>query len=197
MKRLKLIKLLVSVLSLSGCGYHWQPEFPDGARPTITVPFVKGDEDGVLTAQIIDALSSSGLAQVVSFGGEYDLRVSVIGEEEEKIGFRVDPQKIKGKIRKTLLATEGRRTMKLEAALYAGEKIAYGPYKIAADAEYDFVDGDSIQDLTFVNPAGTVVTVLPFSLGQLEAVDEAKQAASRPLYKRLAQKLVDLISSEW
>ncbi len=197
MKNLKRINLLISFILLSGCSYHWQPTFPYGTRPTITVPFVSGDEDGTLTAQIIDSLSESGLVDVVSFGGDYELRVSIVGEGDDKIGFRVDPQKIKGKVRKTLLSSEGRRTMSIEAALYTGEEIAYGPYKLSAEAEYDYVDGDSIQDLTFINPAGEVVTVLPFSLGQLESVESAKQASAKPLYRGLAQKIVDLISSEW
>jgi hypothetical protein len=51
--------------------------------------------------------------------------------------------------------------------------------------------------LTFINPAGTLVTVLPFSLGQLESVESAQEAAARPLYSRIAQKVVDAISSEW
>jgi hypothetical protein len=165
-------------------------------RPTLSVPFVAGDEDGTFTAAIIDSLSKSGLVRVGS-QGDYELRVSIVGEEEEKIGFRVDPQKIKGQVRQTLLPIEGRRSMTVEAALYTGEKVAYGPYRLTAGAEYDFVDGDSIQDLTFVNPAGEVVTVLPFSLGQLEPVESAKQAATHPLYRQLAKKIVDVVGSNW
>ncbi len=163
----------------------------------MTVPFIIGDEDGVLTAEVIRSLCSSGLADVRSFGGEYQLKISILGEEIEKIGFRVDPQKIDGKVRRNLFASEGRRMMTVQAALYASNKIAFGPYTITADAEYDYVDGDSIQDLTFTDPSGKVVTVLPFSLGQLESDESARHAANRPLYRKVAQKIVDAISSNW
>lgn len=196
MRNLSLSTLLIS-LSLSSCGYHWQPGFSDGLRPTISVPFVKGDEDGTLTTEIISTLSASGLADVISMGGQYRLEVNVLANSDEKIGFRVDPQKVEGKVRRNLLACEGRKNMTVEATLYRGEKIAYGPFKITTDAEYDYVDGDSARDLTFTNPDGTLVTVLPFSLGQLESVESAKQASTRPLYSRISQKIVDAIFSEW
>ncbi len=151
----------------------------------------------MLTAEIIRAVSSSGLADVRSQGGDYTLQISIVGEETEKVGFRIDPQKVDGKVRKNLLATEGRRILTLEASLCLNGEIIHGPYRISADADYDYVDGDSIQDLTFLNPEGQMVTVLPFSLGQLEPAESAMQASSKPLYRRLAQKVVDAISSEW
>lgn len=150
----------------------------------------------MLTAEIIEAISASGLANITSYGGEYTLQVVIVGEETDKIGFRVDPQKVDGKVRKNLLASEGRRTMILEATLCLGGKEIHGPYRISADADYDYVDGDSIQDLTFVNPAGATVTVLPFSLGQLEPAESAAMASTKPLYRKLAQKIVDAIFSE-
>lgn len=196
MKNLKRFNLLLC-FSLAACGYRWQPDYPEGIRPTISVPFVLGDEDGMLTTEVIHALSASGIVDVLAFGGDYSLQISVIGEENEKIGFRIDPQKVDGKVKKNLLASEGRRTMTIEATLCKDGEMACGPYRITADAEYDYVDGDSIQDLTFVNPAGTAVTVLPFSLGQLESLESAQQTATKPLYGHLAQKVVDAIFSEW
>lgn len=151
----------------------------------------------MLTAEIIEAISASGLADVRSYGGMYTLEIKIEGEETDKIGFRIDPQKVDGKVRKNLLAIEGRRTMTIEATLCSKGEVIHGPYFITANADYDYVDGDSIQDLTFVNSAGQTVTVLPFSLGQLEPSESAALAATRPLYRKLAQKVVDAISSEW
>lgn len=188
--------LFYSLLLLSSCGYRWQPDFPDHLRPTVYVPFIQGDEDGVLTKEIISALSRSGVADVKSSGGMYNLKVAILGNEVSKIGFRVDPQKVFGKVRKSLLTSEERRTLSLEVSLYQGGDVAFGPFKISADADYDFVDGDSIQDLTFVGESGQVLTVLPFSLGQLEPKESAALAATEPLYRRLAQKVVDAISSK-
>ncbi len=163
----------------------------------MTVPFIAGDEDGRLTAEVIRTLAASGLVDVVSSGGTYELQVAINQNGSENIGYRIDPQKVDGKVRNNLLACEGRKTMGIEATLYRGEEIAYGPYQLTSHAEYDYVDGDSIQDLTFIDAAGIVVTVLPFSLGQLESVEAAQEAANRPLYSRIAQKIVDAISSAW
>ena len=193
---MRFFNLLIS-FSLASCAYRWEPNYPNGIRPSISVPFVSGDEDGRLTAEIIRTLGSSGLADVVSSEGNYRLQVSILSNSVENIGYRQDPQKVDGKVRSTLLASEGRKTIAIEAALYRGDEIVYGPYQIASDAEYDYVDGDSIQDLTFINPTGTLVTVLPFSLGQLESIESAQDAVARPLYSRLAQKVVETISSEW
>jgi hypothetical protein len=163
----------------------------------LSIPFVEGDEDGTLTTEIIAAVSASGLADVRSYGGEYSLQVCLVGEETDKIGFRVDPQKVDGKVRKNLLTVEGRRTMTIEASICSKGEIVHGPYRISADADYDYLDGDSIQDLTFINSNGELVTVLPFSLGQLEPQESAALASTRSLYRKLAQKVVDAISSEW
>lgn len=181
---------------LTACSYQWQPDFPEGLRPTVSIPFIQGDEDGTFTTEVIQAVSRSGLADVRS-QGEYTLKISIVGEGTEQIGYRIDPQKVKGKVRKNLLACEGRRSMIIDVGVYSGEKQVQGPYRLSAFAEYDYVDGDSIQDLTFVDPAGVVQTVLPFSLGQLESAEMAAWAATQPLYRRLAQKVVDTISSEW
>ncbi len=115
----------------------------------------------------------------------------------EKIGFRIDPQLVDGKVRNNLLTTEERKSIAMEVSLCCGNEVAFGPYQITADVDYDFVDGDSIRDLTFVSPAGETLTVLPFSLGQLEPVDSANEAAMRPLYRRLAQKIVDMVLSQF
>lgn len=198
MKNWKLFRVLLSFSLFTSCGYRWQPEFPDSARPTVTVPYVIGDEEGLLTAEIIGALSRSGLVDVLHYGGDYRLQISILSSGSETIGYRRDPQKVDNKKMRNLLAVEGRRNMTIEATLFMGatNEIASGPYKISSGAEYDYLDGDSIQDLTFIGPAG-VITVLPFSLGQLEPSESAQEAAAKPLYTRLAQKIVDAIASVW
>lgn len=197
MKNLRSFSLLLALSLLVSCGYRWQPE--QVSRPTVTVPYVVGDEEGLLTAEIIHSLSQSGLVDVLHRGGDYRLQISIVSSGNETTGFRRDPQKVDGKVRKNLLAVEGRRNLTVEAILYLGgsDQIAYGPYLLTSSADYDYVDGDSVQDLTFTNPAGELVTVLPFSLGQLESTESAQEAAAKPLYTRLAQKIVDALSSTW
>lgn len=186
--------LLLSVLI--GCGYHWQQM---GEIPSIAIPFVPDDEDGALTNEIATALTNSGLATVHYRDADYRLEVKIKNIDSETTGFRRDPQKIRGKVRKNLVACEARKTVTLEATFFEGksEKIAFGPYIVAADADYDYIDEDSLQDLAFINSEGAPTVVLPFSLGQLESSETARDAATRPLYRHLAQKLVDAFAAEW
>lgn len=188
------------LLLLAGCGYRWQPEgFSLGPRPTISVPYVPGDADGSLTSEIVRAVAISGIGEVRQWGAQYELKVSIAGAEGETIGYRRDRQQISGESQKNLVASERRKTMSLHVELQEAEsgKIACGPFRIEAYADYDYVDGDSIQDLVFVGPNGVSQVVLPFSLGQLESNEAAEEAAMRPLNIQIAKKIVDAIFAEW
>jgi hypothetical protein len=185
------------LLLVTGCGYHWQGDHPH--LPTITVPYAKGDEDGSLTGEIIETISTSGVAKVKNREADYRLQVEILDNQIDQIGYRRDPQKIKNKIKKNLLASENRRTLKIQATLFRGQtdEIAFGPYLLTADADYDYIDGDSFQDLTFINSDGILTTVLPFSLGQLESIESAQEAATKPIFRKISKKIVDVISAEW
>jgi hypothetical protein len=196
-KKWSCFSLLLLLSSLLSCGYRWEPDYSHATRPTLNIPFISGDEDGFLTHAITKALGASGLVEIVSSDGDYQLQVLLLDNQSDKIGFRIDPQKIDGKVKKRLLAAEGRKTIIVEATFLKNEKPIYGPYKITADADYDYVDGDSLQDLTFITTKGQVETVLPFSLGQLEPWESAQEAARSPLFESLGQKMVDLVASLW
>lgn len=190
---------LLLLIATSGCGYRWFPDFPDSHRPTIVVPYASGDEDGTFTSEVIRTLTSSGIAKVHANKGEYCLKMALVNGQNQTVGYRKDKQKVSGEIKKNIVACEGRRGISANVTLYKGstDAIAYGPYLVTADTDYDYVDGDSIQDLSFVNSDGIPTTVLPFSLGQLESIESAQEAASKPLYEKLAQKIADTIFSEW
>ncbi|MDE3045606.1 MAG: hypothetical protein KGJ02_03065 [Verrucomicrobiota bacterium] len=162
------------------------------------VPFAKGDEDGSFTSELVSTLSSSGLGTVLHRHADYRLEVAILNDRNETIGFRRDPQKIENKVKKNLLAIEGRKIIEVEATVYreTSDEIVFGPYRLTAEADYDYIDGDSLQELTF-SYNGKLVSVLPFSLGQLEPIESAVEAATKPIYRRLSQKIVDVISSEW
>ena len=194
------MKWIFACLLLAGCGYQWNSGLsPDSVPITLSVPYVIGDGDGSLTAELIRAIGQSGLAQVKQSGARYVLRAEIIQSDKQTIGYRRDRQKISGESKKNLIASEARKTISIQASLHetnTGE-IVSGPFQIEAESEYDYVDGDSIQDLTFITPKGTPAVVLPFSLGQLESIDAAEEAALRPLHVQMARKILDLIFSDW
>jgi len=194
-----LLGYVVLVFLCAGCGYHWTTDLLQTSRPTISVPFVDGDSDGALTCAIVYALSSSGIAEVRQKEARYRLQVAIVNSSAQTIGYRRDRQKITGEIKKNLVASEARKTIVIEATLYegSGETIVCGPMRLEADSDYDYLDGDSMQDLAFINPMGSQKTVLPFSLGQLEPLEAAEEATTKPLYTKLAKKVVEAIFNVW
>lgn len=193
--------LLIIIFSLcaGGCGYRWHYDYPGGNRPSLMVPFIRGDDEALLTSEIMTTIDASGIVDIVPKGGDYRLEVCLKGLTNSQIGYRRDPQKIHGKVKKNLLASEGRRTLSVEVCLYRGmsQELAFGPYLLTVDADYDYVDGDSLKDLTFRAHSGKLVEVLPFSLGQLESIESAQEATQKALYRKISQKIVDVISAEW
>jgi hypothetical protein len=194
------MRRLFLFLVLTGCGYRWQPEtsYEEG-WPTISVPYVLGDADGSLTAEIVRALAVSGFGKVQQWGARYRLQGSIAGAEWQTIGYRRDRQEISGESQKNLVASERRKTIAVKAALYESEsnKLFLGPFRIEGYTDFDYVDGDSIQDLVFIGPKGISQVALPFSLGQLESSEAAEEAAMRPLYVQIAKKIVDSIFAAW
>lgn len=194
---LKKLSLFLSLLLLTiSCGYRWQQE---GAyTPSISVPFIKGDEDGQLASEVAHAFALSGTAQLRSYEGTYCLQIAVVDSCSETVGFRKDRQKVNGKNKRNMVACEARKTLKAEVTLLKGNggEVIFGPETIEADVDFDYVDSDCYKDLTFVDPEGITQAVLPFSLGQLEPYESAQDAAMCPLYRSLAQKIVDMVSSK-
>ncbi len=192
----KLFFLAALLLFTVSCGYHWQP---DSSIPSISLPFIEGDEEGQLTNEVAHAIALSGIGELQSHGGAYRLQIALCDSCSETIGFRRDRQKVDGKNKKNMLACEARKTIAAEVTLFreSSQEIVFGPEKIEADIDFDYVDNDCYKDLTFVDPEGFTQAVLPFSLGQLEPYESAQDAAMCPLYRNLAQKIVDMVSSKW
>ena len=186
-------------MCLTGCGYRWQSQNLLDLPPTISVPYVLGDADGSFTAELIRAITISGIGEVRQWKSQYRLEVAIAAAEGQTIGYRRDRQQISGESKKNLVSSERRKTLVVQASLYESEtgKIASGPFRIEGCVDFDYVDGDSIQDLVFIGPNGVRQVVLPFSLGQLESSEAAEEAAMRPLNVQIAKKIVDAIFSTW
>jgi hypothetical protein len=179
------------LLFFSSCGYRWNQDPP----VTVVVPYIVGDDDGTLTSHVIRSITALGSAKVLKEGADYLLKISIAEDKNDTVGYRRDKQKVHGEISKNIVSCEGRRTITVNVVLYDGcsDTIAAGPYLITADSDYDYVDGDSIQDLAFTNANGVFTPVLPFSLGQLESIEAAQEATSRNLYEKIAQKIADTV----
>ena len=183
---------------LSGCGYRFSDK--QERQNTISVPFIKGDADGMLTSEIIQALSASGYFEFRKNNGNLELQVAILSDSDDRIGYRYDRNPTTGKLRKNIVGTENRETINIEAKLIDvyTQEVILGPEVISASADYDYVDSNSIRDLTFVNSDGHPTTIINFSLGQLDSIEGAHDDAQMPIFHKLAQKIVDgLIIRNW
>lgn len=199
-KELKFFRnsILIYLFLLSSCGYHFQNQLGDGNRVTLSVPYIEGDLEGQLTNALVLALSSSGNFKYVHNKGQFILKGAIRGQTNEKIGYRYDRKPTTGKLRKNLLGTENRKTCRVEFVIInssTGEEVM-GPFSVTSYADYDYVDPSSIKDLTFVKPSGKREQVINFSLGQLDSIEGAQDDAASPLYRKLAQKIVDVILNQ-
>jgi hypothetical protein len=195
---MKACALLLFTLLLTGCGYRFSQE-REGA-PTLSVSFVQGDNDGTLTCELTRQLTSSGAFRLVQQGGRYLLKVALVGGDNQRIGYRYDRDDVSGKLQKNLVGTENRRLVTAEISVVdtSTGQMTLGPLQIHADADHDFVGTHSLRGLTFINSSGKRETALSFSLGQLDSIEGAQDDVAVPLYRVLAQKIVDgMISQKW
>lgn len=179
---MKYIKVFLFSLLLTSCGYHSGPDGALSSYETISIPYVKNDEDGRMTAMLVKVISAESGLQYEKCGGDLTLLVEMLEFENENIGYRYD-RKNDGKLTHSIIPTETRLFIVAQVTLMdsvSAEPIA-GPVKITASVDFDH---DYERTRNGVNV---------FSLGQLTDYDEAHDAAFHPLYRILSQKIADFI----
>jgi len=184
---------------LSSCGYHFDDREIFHTATTISIPYVPGDSAGKFTNELTKQLSASGAFRCVQNGGDLILKVRIFSDGSEKIGFRYDRVNKTGELKKRLIPVENRRLISAEVQLIhsATEEVLLGPLTVKADAEYDYQDPNSIDDLAVETSFGLVPSV-SFSLGQLDSIEGAQDAVATPLYRHLAEKIVEgILSQGW
>lgn len=181
-------------LLLPSCGYRFEGPHQAQEVTTLSIPYVVGDANGIVTDELTKAIASSGAYRYCYTGGRLELRVSLVNNSSEQIGWKYQRQP-DGSLKKELIPTEGRRHLSADVTLVDGvtDEILYGPVTIHASTDYDYYEPDSIQDLSFIDLAGVRQTSVKFSLGQLDSSEGAYDAAFVPLSSQLAKKIVDRI----
>lgn len=181
------------LLLLAGCGYRFEGSSKPEGVVGISIPYIKGDGEGLLNAELVKAISSSGMFDYVQNGGELVLQAAIINDGDDRIGFRYDRDPTSGKRRDNIVGTENRRSLSVQLTLIDGntQEIVLDPFVVSATADYDYVDSNSIRDLTFITPNGTPQKVLDFSLGQLDSFEGAHDGTGIVIYRILAQKIID------
>lgn len=170
-----------------GCHYKMGYEGLSNQYQTISIPYIKGDAEGKLTAEVIRQMTTSSSLRYVSCGGDLTLQLEIIELGDENIGFRYDRKK-KGKLKNYLIPTETRLNIIVEVRVVDNitKKVVRGPTLIRASADFDH---DYYASRNGVNV---------FSLGQLTDIDAAQEGAfDYPLNRHLAEKIVDYVVNSW
>lgn len=188
------------ILLSSSCGYRFPEERLSEEPVTISVPYIKGDVEGQLNTELVRILAQDPRFDYRQKGGTLTLEVAVISDGNERVGYRYDRSPSSGKRRQNIIGTENRRTLNVEVKLIDSrtQEVLIGPVHVKGEAEYDYIDSDSIRDLTFENAHGAMQTIMTFSMGQLDSVEGAHDATASSIYRQLAEKIVDgLVAHGW
>jgi hypothetical protein len=180
-------------MMMHSCGYRLSQHDALNQYSTMSVPYVKGDLDGRLTAAIIKKMNNSSKWRYVQGPADLVLAIEMIRNDREYIGYQYDRVKPTAELIDRLIPNEGRRTILVRIKVLDAHKqhVLYGPYEVEASADYDFVNFDTYKDLAFVNQEGVAQSVLTFSLGQLDAQEGGSEAVLSAAYQVLAEKIVD------
>lgn len=172
-------------LLLTACGYHVGDGTVASRYRTISIPFVEGDIHGVMTDDLVRSISTRGCLSFVTCGGELALQVCLLPPVSDNIGFRYAEEN--GSLTKITTAVETRLTLTARVSLVDVRMgcTVIGPLEITAYQTFDFdTDFSTNNDHRF-------------ALGQLEMYNQAEDIAFRPLYAKLAQKIVDAVCFGW
>jgi hypothetical protein len=186
---------LAAAILLSSCGYRYSPEDSElsNGPVSISVPYIPGDADAIFNNELVYQLGASGQFVCVSSGGDYVLQTKIISDTQSRIGFRYDRDNVEGSLEKNLLGVEDRRVVKAEIVFIeaASGKILMGPVEVSSDVDYDYTDPGSPRDLLFNSPSGSSMSIMQFSLGQLDSYEGAYDSASKGVYRKLAEKITE------
>jgi hypothetical protein len=152
----------------------------------ISVPYIKDDLEGKLTEAVIKEIVSEGSLHYAMNGGDLVLEAEIVEIEDDNIDFRYDRDS-EGAVLKKVIPTENRLTAKVKMSLMerTSGKCVWGPVFVSAHVGYDY-DFNSLQSAE-----------MTFSMGQLDVIENARDAAYKPLYKQLAEKIVHQINNTW
>lgn len=126
--------------------------------------------------------------------GSYTLHVEFTRDDISQIGYRYDVDPSTQAPTNRLVANEESRTLGARIWVEKGGEILFGPREITGYAQYDFVDPDVVNDVSFVDSSGVRVTSLQYSLGQLDAMEGARRVSEGVASKSLAANIAAAVS---
>lgn len=170
--------LLLICFACTSCGWHFANSYVKNDTRTLSIPYVQGDHDGLLTAELIAQIEKEGSFTYVQEGGEYTLQVVLLDSKSDTIGYRWDPKKLASGKRK-IIPNEARRRLlaKVSVVQSLTNTILVGPAYIVAETEFDHENYNLNHNIN------------NFSLGQLTDIDTTYDVIDIPLHRDLGKKI--------
>lgn len=177
---------LIASSWLTSCGYRVAPSMDTQNTKSVSLSFVNGDISGDLTSSVVTALSQQPGFEYIADGGMYRLEVTLLDQDQEKIGYRFQNKKNVAGDHK-IIPSEGRGMALAEVRLIENStnKITLGPAFILGTAEFDH-QNNSLDN-----------NIQRFSLGQLTDIDTTEDVLYVPLYRNLSEKIATWLQSSF
>ena len=160
----------------------------------VSVSYIEGDMDGLFTDILCEELEMNSYFKYVNKSKQaYNLQVKIIALDDLNIGFKRRIENNEQK-KNPLIATENRKQITIQIKMVDDcNNELFEPIKINEMIDYDYVDSESIEDLSFIDDSNKQEASLSFSLGQLNSYDSASKDSLRGLYKKISKKIVEMI----
>lgn len=195
---MKYYRLACILLLLTGCGYRSDGE----EKISVSVPYVVGDHEGELTRVLASTISQNPYFRYTGGEGDWIVKAKVKNSINDRIGYRYDRSQTEGTLKSNVIGIENRKTITVEVTVVNSTtgKVVLGPQEIKAGADFDYINPNNRQDISFINPStGVPNPSISFSLGQLDSVGSAGEDAIYPIHQKIATRIVEgmIASSGW
>lgn len=180
--------LIILALCLTSCGYRAGRGELVSCYDSVCIPYVEGDNQGLLTTALIRTMTTRGTLAYRSSCSDLVLRVCLQKPIDDNIGFAYAPDdEADDGVTNIVVSNEARLTTTAVIRLIDRRTgcCILGPCDVTTSITYDF------------EPDLGNVDFHAFSLGQLEMHNLAQDAATPPLYDLLADKIIDTITHAW
>ncbi len=195
MKKVGYVSLLV--LLCSSCNYGIAKLDIDGASVIeTTIPVIKKDPRGILRNQIAREMSFTNSIQYKDRKAKYKLLVTITEDATSKITFMWDRNPKTNADLEVFYPTEAQREMVAKVELVDAKSgvAVIEPFFLKADSIYDFVNPTVPGTLEFNDPFVGDVSILQYSLGQLDSEEGAEIESYEPAFEMLAKKIVSRLA---
>jgi len=189
--------LAVCLLLCTSCNYKVAQLEHNGDRALETsIPVIKKDAKGILRNQIAREMAYTNRFNYKDRNAKYKLLVTITEDSTSKIAFMWDRNPQTNADLEVFYPTEGQREVVAKVELVdakSGEKVIE-PFFLKAESIYDFVNPTVPGTLEFNDPYVGDLSVLQYSLGQLDSEEGAQAESYRPAYEDLAKKIVSRLA---